>query len=265
MTTGSSRELLENARRIVVKVGSSTLTRDGSLRIRKFGDIARQVSSLMEEGREIVLVSSGAIAIGTSKLRWKKPGTTIPEMQAAAAVGQIGLVEHYQRRFAEQDKLVAQVLLTRLGLEDRERYLNARRTLLELLRLGVVPIVNENDTIATEEIRFGDNDNLSANIVSLVAADALVILTDVDGLHVEKPVPGQRKPDLISTVEKITARRDHFRTRGHDHQTRSRGDRRPHGRLHGVVQRRHAGRHIESPSRRRFGNHLLAWATHVEP
>ena len=204
MSDPTPRDHLRKAKRIVVKVGSSTLTRNGALRTRKFGDLARQVCGLMDRGLEVVLVSSGAIAIGTVKLGWEKPAATIPAMQAAAAVGQIGLVELYQRRFADGNRQVAQVLLTRLGLEDRERYLNARQTLLELLRLGVVPIVNENDTIATEEIRFGDNDNLSANIVSLIGADALVILTDVDGLYVEKPVAGQRKPDLIGIVEKIT-------------------------------------------------------------
>ena len=127
-------------------------------------------------------MSSGAIAIGSRRLGWTHPGRSIPEKQAAAAVGQIGLIEIYQRRFARFDRQVAQVLVTRGGLEERERFLNARHTLLMLLRLGVVPIVNENDTVATEEIRFGDNDNLSATVVNLVAADLLVILTDVDGL-----------------------------------------------------------------------------------
>jgi glutamate 5-kinase len=204
MSRDKSWDILVKAKRIVIKVGSSTLTREGHVRTRKFGDLARQISGLMDSGREVVLVSSGAIAIGTAKLSWDKPGRSIPAMQAAAAVGQIGLVEIYQRRFAACNRQVAQILLTRQGLEDRERYLNARQTLLELLRLGVVPIVNENDTIATEEIRFGDNDNLSANIASLVGADALVILTDVDGLHVERPVPGQPKPKLMEVVEKIT-------------------------------------------------------------
>jgi len=204
VTEVDARKVLRDARRIVIKVGSSTLTRNGALRPRKFRDLARQISSLMDDGREVVLVSSGAIAIGAAKLEWDSPGNSIPEMQAAAAVGQIGLVELYQRRFAEHGRHVAQVLLTRVGLEDRERFLNARQTLRELLRLGVVPVVNENDTIATEEIRFGDNDNLSANIVSLVAADALVILSDVDGLFVEPPTKGQRKPQLFDVIEKIT-------------------------------------------------------------
>ena len=204
MVTDDRRKLLAQARRIVVKVGSSTLARDGKLRSRKFSDLARQISGLMDDGREVVLVSSGAIAIGAARLNWDKPRHTIPEMQAAAAVGQIGLVDLYQRRFAKYDRMIAQVLLTRMGLEDRERFLNARQALHELLKLHVVPVVNENDTIATEEIRFGDNDNLSANIVSLVNADALVILTDVDGFHVESPIPGRRKPKLFDVIEKIT-------------------------------------------------------------
>jgi glutamate 5-kinase len=203
-TSERAREVQRQARRIVVKVGSSTLTRDGKLRPRRFGDLAASIAALIDDGREVVLVSSGAIAIGSHRLGWSSPGHSVPEKQAAAAVGQIGLVELYQRRFERHGRHVAQLLLTRIGLEDRERFLNARHTLLELLRLGVVPIVNENDTVATEEIRFGDNDNLSANIVNLVGADLLVILTDVDGLYREPPRAGRPKPGLIEVVEKIT-------------------------------------------------------------
>ncbi len=197
-------KILKDAQRIVVKVGSSTLTRSGELRPRKFTDLAVQIAKLVEQGRQVVLVSSGAIAVGTRRLDWTKPGRSIPAMQAAAAVGQIGLVELYQRRFGRLGIQVAQILLTRAGLEDRERFLNARHTIHELLRLGVVPIVNENDTVATEEIRFGDNDNLSAQIVNVVGADLLVILTDVDGLHVERPVAGRPKPPLYGVIEAIT-------------------------------------------------------------
>ena len=204
MTTTKTRKQLARARRVVVKVGSSTLTRDGVVRVRKFGDLARQISALMDDGRDVVLVTSGAIAIGSAQLGWDGPGETIPQMQAAAAVGQIGLVERYQRRFVKHGRHVAQVLLTRSGLEDRERFLNARQTLCELLSLRVVPIVNENDTVATEEIRFGDNDNLSANIVSLVEADALIIMTDVDGLYTEPPKPGRRRPAMYDEISQIT-------------------------------------------------------------
>jgi glutamate 5-kinase len=200
----AEREQLKQAKRIVIKVGSSTLTRDGKLRTRKFTDIARDVSALLESGCEVVLVSSGAIAIGSHKLGWTGPRRSIPELQAAAAVGQIGLVDLYQKRFAKHGRTTAQVLLTRSGLENRERFLNARHTLLTLLELGVVPVVNENDTVATDEIRFGDNDNLSANIASLVDADLLIILTDVEGLYAEPPVPGRKAPPLIDLVPRIT-------------------------------------------------------------
>ncbi|MEE2674054.1 MAG: glutamate 5-kinase [Myxococcota bacterium] len=205
MSQDSARKILKRAQRIVVKVGSSTLTRDGVVRPRKFTDLSNQIATLVEKGRQVVLVSSGAIAVGSHRLSWTKPGRSIPAMQAAAAVGQIGLIELYQRRFARRGLQVAQVLLTRAGLEDRERFLNARHTLNELLQLGVVPIVNENDTVATDEIRFGDNDNLSAQIVNLVSADLLVILTDVDGLHHEKPVYGRPKPPLFGVIEGVTA------------------------------------------------------------
>ncbi len=204
MTRNQARDIQKSARRIVVKVGSSTLTREGKLRPRKFSDLARSISTLIDNGRQVVLVSSGAIAVGSHRLGWADPGHSIRQKQAAAAVGQIGLVELYQRRFANCGRHVAQVLLTRPGLDDRERFLNARHTLTELLRLGVVPIVNENDTVATEEIRFGDNDNLSATIVNLIGAELLIILTDVDGLHAECPRPGQPKAPLIDLVEKIT-------------------------------------------------------------
>jgi glutamate 5-kinase len=206
------REAARDARRIVVKVGSSILTRDGALRARMFTDVTRQVAALCEAGREVVVVSSGAIAIGSRELGWTVPGRSIPEKQAAAAVGQIGLIEIYRRRFARHGRRTAQILVTRSGLEDRERFLNARHTLLTLLSLGVVPVVNENDTVATEEIRFGDNDNLSATVVNLIGADLLVILTDVHGLYTRPPLqrgeklaPGEEPPRLYDVVETIGA------------------------------------------------------------
>ncbi len=201
MNAEEARRSLSRARRIVVKVGSSVLTGNGVLRRRVFGDVARQVAGLQAEGREVVVVTSGAIAIGSRDLGWDHPGKSIPEKQAAAAVGQIGLVDLYRRRFARHGVRVGQVLVTRTGLAERERFLNARHTLAKLLEFGVVPIVNENDTVATEEIRFGDNDNLSATVVNLVAAQLLVILTDVDGLFAHPPEPGQVRPELFDVIE----------------------------------------------------------------
>jgi glutamate 5-kinase len=197
------RQAPRRARRIVVKVGSGFLTDNGTVRTAAFGQIARQVAKLVEAGRQVVVVSSGAIAVGSRKLGWSHPGHSIPEKQAAAAVGQIGLVEAYRKRFARHGLEVAQILLTRAGLEQRERFINARHTLHTLLRLGVVPIVNENDTVATEEIRFGDNDNLSATVVNLVGAELLVIISDVDGLYREPPQPGLPAPPLYDVVEQI--------------------------------------------------------------
>ena len=198
-----SREAAASARRVVVKVGSSVLTDDGALRREVFAHIAEQIATLVEHGREVVLVSSGAIAVGSRTLGWSHPGRSIPEKQAAAAVGQIGLVELYRERFAAHGLEVAQILLTRQGLQERERFLNARRTLHTLLELRCVPIVNENDTVSTEEIRFGDNDNLSATVVNLVGAELLVILTDVEGLYAEPPRPGQPLPPLLDRVDDI--------------------------------------------------------------
>jgi len=169
-----------------------------------FADIARQISELADTGRDVVLVSSGAIAIGNRDLGWDIPGESIPEKQAAAAVGQIGLTGLYKQHFARFGRQVAQILLTRSGLEDHERFLNARHTLGTLLRSGVVPIVNENDTVATDEIRFGDNDNLSATVVNLVAADLLIVLTDVDGLYVEPPREGAPEPRRFEVVDQVT-------------------------------------------------------------
>jgi len=199
-----ARAALRDVRRIVVKVGTSTLIRDGQLQADRFDLLAEQIARLASEGREVVLVSSGAIAVGSARLGWRQPGRSIPEKQAAAAVGQIGLVERYQGRFARHGRMVAQVLLTAHGLQERERFLNARHTLNELLKLGVVPIVNENDTVATEEIRFGDNDNLSATVVSLVAAGLLILLTDVEGFYERPPVPGEPAPPLLSFIPRIS-------------------------------------------------------------
>jgi glutamate 5-kinase len=195
----------KGARRIVVKVGSGVLTRAGALRPGVIGGIAGEAAALFAAGREVVVVSSGAIAMGSRILGWDHPGRSIPEKQAAAAVGQISLSELWRKRLRGHGREAAQVLVTRVDLDDRERFLNARHTLLELLRLGVVPVVNENDTVATEEIRFGDNDNLSATVVNLVGADLLVILTDVNGLYAEPPGPKGPIGEPIDVVDTLTS------------------------------------------------------------
>lgn len=194
----------KGARRIVVKVGSGVLTRAGRLRPGVVAGIAAEAAALFALGREVVVVSSGAIAMGSRILGWDHPGRSIPEKQAAAAVGQISLSELWRKRLRSHGREAGQVLVTRVGLDDRERFLNARHTLLELLRLGVVPVVNENDTVATEEIRFGDNDNLSATVVNLVGADLLVILTDVDGLYAEAPGADGPLGDPLDVVDALT-------------------------------------------------------------
>ena len=203
--SAATRPEAKGARRIVVKVGSGVLTRAGALRPGVIGAIAAEAAALFTAGREVVVVSSGAIAMGSRILGWDHPGRSIPEKQAAAAVGQISLSELWRKRLRGHGREAAQVLVTRVDLDDRERFLNARHTLLELLRLGVVPVVNENDTVATEEIRFGDNDNLSATVVNLVGADLLVILTDVDGLYAEPPGPKGPVGEPLGVVDTLTA------------------------------------------------------------
>ncbi len=203
MNNQEARKAVVDSRRIVVKIGSSSLTENGNIRDEIFTDLARQISALKSAGREVILVSSGAVAAGSRALGWENAGNSVREKQAAAAVGQIHLMESYRREFEKFDTSIAQVLVTRTGLDDRERFINARHTLLHLLELGVVPVVNENDAVSPEEIRFGDNDNLSATVLNLVSADLLIILTDVDGLHVAKPEEGQSKPALIEIVDAI--------------------------------------------------------------
>ena len=197
-------DIVRKAKRIVVKVGSSVLTSDGQLRSRVFGELARQIHEAGAR-RQFVIVSSGAVAMGSRMLGWTHPGRSIPEKQAAAAVGQSSLIETYQKRFARHGRQVAQVLVTRSGLQERERFLNARNTLSTLLDFGVVPIVNENDTVATDEIRFGDNDNLSATVVNLIGADLLVLLSDVDGLYESRPETGKPLPPRFEVIERIDA------------------------------------------------------------
>ncbi len=179
---------LREARRIVVKVGSSLVTNEGrGLDEAAIGEWSRQLAALAADGRELIMVSSGAIAEGMKRLGWTTRPREIHELQAAAAVGQMGLAQMYETKLREQGLHSAQVLLTHADLADRERYLNARSTLLTLLGLRVLPVINENDTVVNDEIKFGDNDTLGALVANLVEADLLVILTDQKGLYSADP------------------------------------------------------------------------------
>ncbi len=185
---GAPADVLNGARRIVVKVGSSLVTNEGKgLDEGAIGQWSQQLSALVQDGREVIMVSSGAIAEGMKRLGWAKRPKEINELQAAAAVGQMGLVQMYETKLRELGLRSAQVLLTHADLADRERYLNARSTLLTLLEHRVVPVINENDTVVNDEIKFGDNDTLGALVANLVEADVLVILTDQKGLYTADP------------------------------------------------------------------------------
>jgi len=182
------KTILTHCKRIVVKVGSSLVTNQGAgLDAQAIASWAQQIAALRENGCETVLVSSGAIAEGMQRLGWKQRPSAVHELQAAAAVGQMGLVQVYESCFRKHGLRAAQVLLTHADLADRERYLNARSTLRTLLNLGVIPIINENDTVVTDEIKFGDNDTLGALVANLIEADALIILTDQQGLYSADP------------------------------------------------------------------------------
>jgi glutamate 5-kinase len=185
--------VLRDARRIVIKVGSSLVTDEGrGLDEAAIGEWCRQMAQLVagvhgQPGREVIMVSSGAIAEGMKRLGWRTRPHEIHALQAAAAVGQMGLAQMYETKLRENGLCSAQVLLTHADLADRERYLNARSTLLTLLQHGVLPVINENDTVVNDEIKFGDNDTLGALVANLVEADALVILTDQKGLYSADP------------------------------------------------------------------------------
>jgi glutamate 5-kinase len=180
--------VVHGARRLVIKVGSSLVTNEGrGVDAEAIGNWARQLAALAAQGRELMMVSSGAVAEGMKRLGWAQRPKELPELQAAAAVGQMGLVQMYESSLARHGLHSAQVLLTHADLADRERYLNARSTLLTLLRLKVIPVINENDTVVNDEIKFGDNDTLGALVANLVDADAYVILTDQRGLYSADP------------------------------------------------------------------------------
>lgn len=183
-----AKSLLENSESIVVKVGSSLVTRGGAgLNLELIDAWVSQMADLVKQQKRLLLVSSGAVAEGMQRLNWDKRPVEVHELQAAAAVGQMGLVQAYESSFAKHGLHTAQVLLTHEDLKNRKRYLNARTTLKTLLDLNVIPIINENDTVVTEEIRFGDNDTLAALVANLMEVDALVLLTDQQGLYTADP------------------------------------------------------------------------------
>lgn len=197
-----STTCLADAKRFVIKVGSALVTNNGEgLDLNAINEWARQIALLRHAGREVVLVSSGAIACGMQRLGWKKRPKAVHELQACAAVGQMGLVQVYETAFVRHGLATAQVLLTHEDLADRKRYLNARTTLSTLLALGAVPIINENDTVVTDEIKFGDNDTLGALVANLIDADCLTILTDQQGLYTADP----RKDPTATLVSEAKA------------------------------------------------------------
>jgi glutamate 5-kinase len=203
--TAAEHAKLSGARLVVVKIGSTLLVDDHSGRMRRawLDALADDLAALRHEGVEIIVVSSGAIAVGRHHLDLKRKAIRLEEQQAAAATGQIRLAHAYQETLARHDITVAQILLTLADTEERRRHLNARNTLATLLRLGTIPVINENDTVATAEIRFGDNDRLAARVAAMMNADALVLLSDIDGLYAADP---RKHPDaeFVPIVRALT-------------------------------------------------------------
>lgn len=200
-TVDNERQKVSQGNRWVVKVGSSTVTKNGrGLNMQAIANLAEQLASLVKSGKQVILVSSGAIAEGMNRLAWDKRPHAVYELQAAAAVGQMGLVQAYESCLQKHSLHSAQVLLTHEDLQDRKRYLNARTTLRKLLSLKVIPVVNENDTVATDEIKFGDNDTLAALVSNLIEADTLVILTDQQGMFEAPPSNDDSRNTLIDGI-----------------------------------------------------------------
>lgn len=200
----------EYIKKIVIKVGTRLLTyKTGKLNLGIIEKLVRQMADLKNQGKDVILVSSGAVGAGIGRLGLKRKPVSIQEKQAVAAVGQGQLIQIYEKLFSEYGHIVAQVLLTREDLDNRKRYINSRNTLLHLLKFGAIPIINENDTISTDEIEFGDNDRLSALVATLIDADLLLILTDIDGLYTANP---RHDPEAscIPFVEEITAEIKNF-------------------------------------------------------
>jgi len=200
------KELLNDVKRVVIKVGTSSLTHEnGLLNLDKIEKLVRAIAHVQNVGYEVVLVSSGAIGAGLGRLRLTERPSTIPEKQAIAAVGQVALIHLYQKLFFEYNKNIAQLLFTRGDFADRKRFLNGRNACFELIKKGVIPIINENDAVATDEIKVGDNDTLSALVATLIDADLLIILSDIDGLYSADP---RRDPEavLIPLVTEIDSK-----------------------------------------------------------
>ena len=200
----NNREILKDKKRIVVKIGSSSLTHKetGLLDFVKLEKLVRVLTNLRNQGKEVILVSSGAIAVGRKKLGLAKDDMTLSRKQACAAVGQAQLMMTYQKIFSEYNQPVAQILLTKITMMQEENKTNAENTFLELLKLGVIPIVNENDTVSTYEIQFGDNDRLSALVTALTGADLLILLSDIDGLYTDDPNVN-KDAKFVDVVERL--------------------------------------------------------------
>ena len=200
----SFREALKKAKRIVVKVGTSTITyANGKRNFSQIDRLARELSDLQNQGKEMILVSSGAVAVGVDRLGLPAKPSTSPGKQACAAVGQGVLMHTYEKLFADYGQIVAQVLITRTEAIDRHRYTNCRNTFMTLLQQGVIPIVNENDVVALDELKIGDNDNMSALVAGIVDADLVIILSDIDGLYTANPAT-HPEATLVHTVQEIT-------------------------------------------------------------
>lgn len=202
--TLNRKAFFNTVHRVVVKIGSGVLTKDSGLNLKVVESVSRQISRLMEDGIEVILVSSGAMATGIRKMGLARRPDEIPKRQAIAAIGQAGLILEYEKMFDKFGKKVAQILLTAEDLSSRVRYLNVRNTLNTLVSWNVVPIINENDTVVTNEIKVGDNDNLSAAIALLLDADVLINLTDIDGLYTKNPKT-EKDATLIPVVTEIDA------------------------------------------------------------
>lgn len=196
------QEHLEMVRRVVVKVGSAVLTTGKGLNCAVLDNLVEELTFLSKSGREVILVSSGAVAVGRKKLGLKNPSLSLREKQAAAAVGQSGLMRSYEDLFEQRDQRVAQILLTHDDLSHRDRYLNIRNTMSTLFEWGILPIINENDTVSVKELRFGDNDTLGAMVTNLIDADMLICLTDVDGLYTGNPC-NDSSAYLVNTIVQV--------------------------------------------------------------